>query len=109
MFLLSTEDAKSNTVLVQNLLSNCGVVYTLLNEATPPEQKLKPTEKNWSKPRGVHQRNAGLHWIRDAFRGLPPNQIEGVIYFAGNFTIIQNIKPTPRPRAALPHAALISK
>ena len=77
------EDAKSNTILVQNLLSNCGVVYTLLNEFTPPDQKLSATDKHWSKPRGVHQRNAGLHWVRDAFRNLPANQIEGVIYFAG--------------------------
>ena len=64
------EDAKSNTNLVQNLLANCGVVYTLLNEPTPADQKLSSTDKNWLKPRGVHQRNAGLHWIRDAFRGI---------------------------------------
>lgn len=76
------EDAKSNTKLVQNLLANCGVVYTLLNEPTPPDEKLSATDKQWAKPRGVRQRNAGLDWIRDAFRGLPANQIEGVIYFA---------------------------
>ena len=43
---------------------------------------LSSTDKNWLKPRGVHQRNAGLHWIRDTFRKIPSNQIEGVIYFA---------------------------
>jgi hypothetical protein len=43
---------------------------------------LSSTDKNWAKPRGVHQRNAGLHWIRDTFRKIPSNQIEGVIYFA---------------------------
>ena len=76
------EDAKATTKLVQNLLNNCGVVYTLLHEATPKDQKLSSTDKHWSKPRGVHQRNAGLDWIRDAFRSTPSNQIEGVIYFA---------------------------
>ena len=35
------EDAKSNTNLVHNLLANCGVVYSLINEATPPDQKLR--------------------------------------------------------------------
>ena len=46
------------------------------------EGPLSSTDKNWAKPRGVHQRNAGLHWIRDTFRKIPSNQIEGVIYFA---------------------------
>ena len=58
------EDAKSNTNLVHNLLANCGVVYTLINEATPPDQKLSSTDSRHAKPRGVLQRNAGLHWIR---------------------------------------------
>ena len=76
------EDAKTNSALVKDLLQNCGVVYTLLKEPTPPDQKLGENDKNWAKPRGVHQRNTGLFWIRDTFRGLPQNQIEGVIYFA---------------------------
>ena len=58
------EDAKANTKLVQNLLANCGVVYTLIFEETPSDQKLKPTDKNWAKPRGVHQRNAGNLTLR---------------------------------------------
>ena len=65
------EDAKVTSKAVQNLLSNCGVVFTLLNEATPVDEKLdvnKDQKKWWTKPRGVHQRNAGLHWLRDAFR-----------------------------------------
>ena len=65
------EDAKVTSKAVQNLLSNCGVVFTLLNEATPVDEKLdvnKDQKKWWSKPRGVHQRNAALHWLRDAFR-----------------------------------------
>ena len=76
------EDAKVNSKVVEGLLTNCGVVYTLLHEETPPDHKLKDKDQHWSKPRGVHQRNAALHWLRDAFRGLPANQIEGVIYFA---------------------------
>ena len=76
------EDAKENSKAVQDLLLRCGVVHTLLKEDTPADHKLSASEPNWAKPRGVHQRNAGLHWLRDAFRGVPPNQIEGVIYFA---------------------------
>lgn len=33
-------------------------------------------DPNWLKPRGVHQRNAGLNWIRKQ----PSNT--GVVYFA---------------------------
>ena len=62
------EDAKINSKLVKDLLNKCGVVYTLLKEETPPEQKLGEKDKNWAKPRGVHQRNTGLFWIRDVFR-----------------------------------------
>jgi galactosylgalactosylxylosylprotein 3-beta-glucuronosyltransferase 3 len=76
------EDSKITTDGVKNLLANCGVAYTLLNELTPPDQKMTEKDQNWSKPRGVHQRNAGLHWIQDSFRNLQVNHQEGVIYFA---------------------------
>ena len=76
------EDAKVKSKMVEDLLLKCGVVFTLLHEETPADHKLKNKDAHWSKPRGVHQRNAALHWLRDAFRGLPANQIEGILYFA---------------------------
>ena len=93
------EDAKANTEAVRDLLARCGVVYTLLHEETPPEQKLAEKDKQWSKPRGVLQRNAGLHWLRDTFRNADAGSSgrhaghgheglgvhldsDGVIYFA---------------------------
>ena len=57
------------TQLVTNFLENeCGVKYTHLNVLTPSDEKLQATDPNWLKPRGVHQRNEGLHWLRQHLR-----------------------------------------
>lgn len=67
------EDSIKKTDLVTNLLKRCGVPYTHLNALTPPHEKLKDTDPNWIKPRGVNQRNEGLFWLREhartAFKG----------------------------------------
>lgn len=47
--------------------------------ATPEQMKLKSSDPNWLKPRGVLQRNAGLTWIRSS---LDPQTNKGVVYFA---------------------------
>ncbi|XP_060562903.1 galactosylgalactosylxylosylprotein 3-beta-glucuronosyltransferase 3-like [Ruditapes philippinarum] len=70
------EDAAAKTVLVSKFLTNCKVPYTHLNIATPGKLKLKESDPNWLKPRGVHQRNAGLDWIRKQ------PFTSGVVYFA---------------------------
>jgi len=66
------------TPLVSNVLANSGVKYTHLNASTPPEVKLKSSDPNWLKPRGVLQRNRGLRWLRE-------NRVDwrdkGVVYF----------------------------
>ncbi|KAL8583833.1 hypothetical protein ACOMHN_040302 [Nucella lapillus] len=74
------EDSAMKTPLVTNVLSTCGLNYTHLNVLTPPEVKMKDTDPNWLKPRGVLQRNAGLTWLRETarIRSLEP----GVVYFA---------------------------
>lgn len=73
------EDSSRKTELVTNFLSNSGLTYTHLNVVTPPAVKMKSTDPNWLKPRGVLQRNAGLTWIRTA---LNPKRDKGVVYFA---------------------------
>jgi len=76
------EDSKVKTELVKNFLATeCGVKYTHLNVATPPEEKLKAKDPNWLKPRGVHQRNEGLHWLRQHLRNQRSHS-GGVLYFA---------------------------
>ena len=70
------EDSETVTPLVKNLLVNSKLPYTHLFASTPEVYKLKATDPNWLKPRGVPQRNAGIKWLREnATRA-------GVVYFA---------------------------
>ena len=54
--------------MTQFLANGCGVKYTHLHAETPVHQKLSDTDPNWLKPRGVPQRNEGLHWLRQHLR-----------------------------------------
>lgn len=73
------EDSDRKTDKVRRFLANCQIPYTHLNVATPEQLKLKSSDPNWLKPRGVLQRNAGLTWIRSS---LDPQTNRGVVYFA---------------------------
>ena len=73
------EDSDRKTDKVRRFLTNCQIPYTHLNVATPEHVKLKSSDPNWLKPRGVLQRNAGLTWIRSS---LNPRKNKGVVYFA---------------------------
>nr|XP_022332219.1 galactosylgalactosylxylosylprotein 3-beta-glucuronosyltransferase 1-like [Crassostrea virginica]XP_022332220.1 galactosylgalactosylxylosylprotein 3-beta-glucuronosyltransferase 1-like [Crassostrea virginica]XP_022332221.1 galactosylgalactosylxylosylprotein 3-beta-glucuronosyltransferase 1-like [Crassostrea virginica] len=73
------EDSDRKTDKVRRFLTNCQIPYTHLNVATPEHVKLKSSDPNWLKPRGVLQRNAGLTWIRSS---LNPKKNKGVVYFA---------------------------
>ena len=70
------EDSETETPLVKKLLTNCKLPYTHLVASTPEVHKLKVTDPNWLKPRGVPQRNAGIKWLRDNAKKA------GVVYFA---------------------------
>lgn len=61
------EDALETTALVRDLLKRSGLQNrsTQLPTKTPTNHKLTPKDPNWSKPRGVEQRNAGLKWVRE--------------------------------------------
>eukprot|EP00095_Tigriopus_kingsejongensis_P005606 snap_masked-scaffold541_size141817-processed-gene-0.8 protein:Tk05606 transcript:snap_masked-scaffold541_size141817-processed-gene-0.8-mRNA-1 annotation:"galactosylgalactosylxylosylprotein 3-beta-glucuronosyltransferase i" len=72
------EDARAKTKLVTDFLTKCGVTFSHLFVPTPPDLKIQPDEQNWRRPRGVHQRNEALSWIRDQ----APKYTDGVIYFA---------------------------
>ncbi|KAJ1108730.1 hypothetical protein NDU88_006100 [Pleurodeles waltl] len=72
------EDAAAKTPLVSDLLAHGGIKYTHLQVETPKDFKLKESDPNWLKPRGVEQRNLGLQWLREN-RELSE---EGVVYFA---------------------------
>lgn len=73
------EDSDKKTDKVRHFLAKCQIPYTHLNVATPQQVKLKSSDPNWLKPRGVLQRNAGLTWIRAS---LDPQKTKGVVYFA---------------------------
>ena len=72
------DSSAGKTPLVTKFLANCGVKYTHLDAATPPESKLKHDDPNWLKPRGVLQRNRGLRWLRE---NLVDWRDKGVVYF----------------------------
>ncbi|XP_029642929.1 galactosylgalactosylxylosylprotein 3-beta-glucuronosyltransferase 1 [Octopus sinensis] len=73
------EDSSTKTTLVTNFLKESNLNYTHLNIKTPDNYKLKPTDPNWLKPRGVLQRNLALNWLRE---NIDINTQKGVLYFA---------------------------
>lgn len=73
------EDSLTKTKLVSKFLKTCGLPYTHLAVETPENVKLAPADPNWLKPRGVLQRNAGLHWLR---HNTSPSKQPSVVYFA---------------------------
>ncbi|OQV22245.1 Galactosylgalactosylxylosylprotein 3-beta-glucuronosyltransferase 1 [Hypsibius exemplaris] len=90
LFWIVVEDASDKSDLVAKLLRKSGLRYAHLNVATPKGMKidLASGDKQWSKPRGVWQRNEGLRWLRETFNKQAPvgnsanQQQEGVVYFA---------------------------
>lgn len=77
------EDATETSTLVRNLLKRTGLAArsTQLNAKTPADFKLKEKDPNWSKPRGVEQRNTGLSWCRQHFKANPGMDRKSIIYF----------------------------
>lgn len=77
------EDSDQKTPLVTKLLeqvqSDGCIQVTQLNALTPSHFKMKSTDPNWLKPRGVPQRNAGIDWIRENSDKIDR---KGVVYFA---------------------------
>lgn len=75
------EDADETSSLVRHLLDHTGLSSrsTQLNAKTPSNFKLGRNDPNWSKPRGVEQRNAALAWIRQHFENHPRHP--GVVFF----------------------------
>ena len=73
------EDSDSKTKKVENFLKYSKISFVHLNEQTPSDMLIKASEKTWSKPRGVAQRNKGIAWLRDN-----PDKLHhaGVVYFA---------------------------
>lgn len=72
------EDAERKTALVTRFLENSGLIYTHLAASTPPNYKLGRNDPNWKKPRGVEQRNAALHWLRENLKVTD----KGIVFFA---------------------------
>ena len=92
------EDSETETPLVKKLLTNCKLQYTHLVVSTPEVHKLKVTDPNWLKPRGVPQRNAGIKWLRENATKF------GVVYFADddNTYDLQIFEEVPVPSIFIP-------
>lgn len=80
------EDATATSELVSRLLTRSGLAArsTQLNVKTPADFKLGAKDPNWSKPRGVEQRNAGLAWVRQrlaAGNSATAASAHSVVYF----------------------------
>ena len=73
------EDRANKSFLVSTFLRSSGLSYTHLNRETPAEHKMKDSDPNWLKPRGVLQRNKGLSWLRSNTNTISKS---GVVYFA---------------------------
>lgn len=81
IFWVIVEDADDISELVTNLLKNTGLYKrsVQLKAKTPTEFKLKAKDPNWSKPRGVEQRNTALKWVRQR---IAENSIQhSIVYF----------------------------
>lgn len=72
------EDSAERTTSVADLLAQSELQYTHLHVQTPPPMKLKDSDPNWLKPRGVEQRNEAIRWLRE---NRSPKD-HGVVYFA---------------------------
>nr|CAH8826481.1 unnamed protein product [Trichobilharzia regenti] len=73
------EDSVKPTRVVANILDNCGVPFVHLNIPTPRSEKPKVNEPYWFRPKGIHQRNLGLQWLR---QNLILGKNKGVLYIA---------------------------
>ena len=72
------EDSKKPTDVVSKLIQRCKVKTVHLVVPTSSAYRVKKGAKNRNMPRGVEQRNAGLHWLRDNYS---LDNCSGVFYF----------------------------
>lgn len=81
IFWVIVEDADHTSTLVKNLLVRHGLEKrsTQLNAKTPDDFKLKGKDPNWSKPRGVEQRNIALEFVRRKISESPDHH--SIVYF----------------------------
>lgn len=73
------EDAGHKTYKLKRFLADSQIEHVHLNEETSSDMRIKSGEKEWSKPRGVLQRNKALEWLRENANNIDHN---GVVYFA---------------------------
>lgn len=73
------EDSPQKTRKISNFLKYSNLRFVHLCEETPNDMKIQSSEKAWSKPRGVWQRNKGIQWLRENAEWLDHN---GVVFFA---------------------------
>ena len=75
------EDASRPSSKLATFLAESHINHVHLSERTPDEMAVQSTDKAWSKPRGVFQRNKALAWLRDNAARFAAS-FNSVIYFA---------------------------
>ncbi|XP_064412925.1 galactosylgalactosylxylosylprotein 3-beta-glucuronosyltransferase 1-like [Latimeria chalumnae] len=73
------EDSINKTRLVTNLLNKTGLPFTHLNVETSTRMRKNLPKVYKRPPRGIEQRNLGLHWLRKKFKN--GHSEEAVVYF----------------------------
>ncbi|XP_055637166.1 galactosylgalactosylxylosylprotein 3-beta-glucuronosyltransferase I [Toxorhynchites rutilus septentrionalis] len=83
VFWVIVEDAENTSQLVSKLLKKSGLNErsVQLSAKTPTNFKLQGKDPNWSKPRGVEQRNKALEWVRKHLAENGGREKHSVIYF----------------------------
>ncbi|KAF8362824.1 hypothetical protein PRIPAC_89747 [Pristionchus pacificus] len=74
---LIVEDAETTSKSINDIVKRSRVQFTHIAVATPPESKMKSTDPNWLRPRGVPQPNAALAYISNNLG----SSRTGVVYF----------------------------
>ena len=73
------EDHKEKTELMRKFIEQIPktIEVTHLVKLTPSDDKLRPDDPNWKKPRGVHQRNIALEYLLENHK----NDSNSLVYF----------------------------
>ena len=73
------EDSETKTDLMVKFIESVpkSITITHLTKLTPTDDKLRPDDPNWKKPRGVHQRNIALEYLLENHKKEP----KSLIYF----------------------------
>ncbi|CAF3850169.1 unnamed protein product [Rotaria magnacalcarata] len=78
LFWIIVEDESQRTGRLHRLLQSFNLPFIHLNIATPDYLKPTKNQSTWRRPRGMHQKNIALQWVRE---NTSTNE-DALVYFA---------------------------